>query len=136
MADYQILADELAIDPLGRGYSAMSDVEAADDLNTAYRDIWIPLLSAQIFEAVDSSEFQALNNLGKERVDRILGLGAEIQTVPGSKARAEMVAVFGSGSDTITNLIALAKRFQTRSNELNWGRNRCTTADVNYARTL
>jgi hypothetical protein len=34
---YETLKIELLSDPLGRGYSGMSDQEAADDLNTAYR---------------------------------------------------------------------------------------------------
>ena len=35
--DYIALAAELTVDPLARGYSAMSDSEAAADLNTEYR---------------------------------------------------------------------------------------------------
>ena len=35
--DYQALATELSIDPLTRGYSGMTDLQAADDLNTEYR---------------------------------------------------------------------------------------------------
>lgn len=34
----QVLKDELTADPLTRGYSGMTDAEAADDLNTAYRE--------------------------------------------------------------------------------------------------
>jgi len=37
MANIKALADELRNDPLSRGYSSMTDQEAADDLNTAYR---------------------------------------------------------------------------------------------------
>ena len=33
-----ILSDELTNDPLARGYGAMTDQEAADDLNTVYRE--------------------------------------------------------------------------------------------------
>lgn len=35
--DYTILATELSSDPLTRGYSGMTDIEAAADLNTVYR---------------------------------------------------------------------------------------------------
>lgn len=35
--DYTILSDELTNDPLVRGYSAMSDSAAADDINLIYR---------------------------------------------------------------------------------------------------
>lgn len=37
MAEISVLIAELSTDPLGRGYAAMSDEEAADDLNLAYR---------------------------------------------------------------------------------------------------
>lgn len=37
MADYVALHRELIGDPLARGYAQMSDIEAARDLNTAYR---------------------------------------------------------------------------------------------------
>ena len=32
-----MLSDELANDPLGRGYAGMTDAQAATDLNTVYR---------------------------------------------------------------------------------------------------
>lgn len=37
--DWQVLKTELTTDPLTRGYSTMSDIQAANDLNTVYRDI-------------------------------------------------------------------------------------------------
>lgn len=39
MTDYVALNSELTIDPLTRGYSSMSDAEAAADLNTVYRPV-------------------------------------------------------------------------------------------------
>ena len=39
-----IVSDELANDPLARGYAGMTDVEATDDLNTEYRDVNYPIL--------------------------------------------------------------------------------------------
>ena len=38
MADLQILRTELLIDPLGRGYSGMTDQQAADNLNMVNRE--------------------------------------------------------------------------------------------------
>lgn len=35
--DYQVLKNEIVTDPLTRGYGAMSNQAAADDLNTVYR---------------------------------------------------------------------------------------------------
>jgi hypothetical protein len=48
MANIQRLAAELADDPLGRGYSAMTDQAAADDLNTAYRQQTVVVDAAEI----------------------------------------------------------------------------------------
>ena len=42
--DYQALNAELTTDPLGRGYSGMSDEAASIDLNTEYRDVNYPIL--------------------------------------------------------------------------------------------
>jgi len=136
MPNFQILADELTDDLLGRGYAGMDDQAASVDLNTSYRDLWAELTSSQIFEAIVATEFQALNAANQARVDRLLGLGDGILSVPGSQARTEMVAVFGGGSTTIANLLVIAQQSQTRSRELAWGRSQATTSDVNNARTL
>ena len=45
MADIEALATELANDPLGRGYASMTDQEAANDLNTAYRTYTVEVSS-------------------------------------------------------------------------------------------
>lgn len=49
---YAALHDELENDPLARVYSEMTDSQAADDLNTAYR--------TQLFESIDQTEYAAL----------------------------------------------------------------------------
>lgn len=46
--NYQTLRDELANDPLTRGYATMSDAEAAADLNTAYRTTTAPIPSTEL----------------------------------------------------------------------------------------
>ena len=43
MADIQALKDELDADPLGRGYSTMSDQQVADDLNAKTRQQTVPI---------------------------------------------------------------------------------------------
>jgi len=43
MADIEQLRQELNDDPLGRGYSGMTDQQAADDLNTVYRQRTVPI---------------------------------------------------------------------------------------------
>lgn len=113
-----ILSDEISTDPLARGYAAMTDEEIVADLATEYRDVWLPLTSSQIFEAMVPAEFVALTAADKARVDRIFGLGSGIQTFPGARSRAELVAVFGGASATIAALAAIANPMQSRAAEL------------------
>ena len=121
MADIGKLKTEIDTDPLARVYSGMDDAAVAVDMNTAYRDNWIPLTSSQIFEVIDATEFQGLSVGDQSRVDRVLGLGVDVQTVPGSQARAELIAVFGAGSTTIGSLATLANPQQSRASELGIG---------------
>ena len=71
--DYQLLNTELTTDPLGRGYSGMSDEAARIDLNTEYRDRNFPIL----LDAVN----YAIRENGKWTEFREL---AELQTVSGT----------------------------------------------------
>ena len=80
------------------------------------------ITSADLFEAIDSAEFVALTDAQKARVDRLLGLGVGIKTITGSKSRAEVVAVFGGGSETVSNLVANNTVAISRGVELGIGR--------------
>ncbi len=61
MAD--ILRDELLNDPLIRGYSTMSDREAADDLKTEYRTRNRAFMTGdEVYRETDNTEFEALTN--------------------------------------------------------------------------
>ena len=54
--DIDKLRDELTTDPLARGYSGMSDKEAADDLNTEYRTTPKATITGdEAFTATDAS---------------------------------------------------------------------------------
>lgn len=77
-----ILSDELLNDPLGRGYAGMTDQQAADDLNTKYRD-----KNANIGDIIDYlSKTRTQTNQGSDTVPLIilgrLALCAEQTTVP------------------------------------------------------
>jgi hypothetical protein len=61
--DYQALNTELTTDPLTRGYSGMTDQQAADDLNTVYRTRDRgSMLGDEIFAATDNAEFVGLSD--------------------------------------------------------------------------
>lgn len=119
----QALTTELTTDPLGRGYAAMSDAQAADSLNTANRTVErATLRAADIFEAVVLSEYNALAAAKKAQVDRVLNLaGGDIPVGANSKARAFLLDAFVAGSATRTALVAAVQHQVSRAAELGLG---------------
>jgi len=116
-----VLQAERTNDPLSRSYSAMSDVQFQTSIITVDRPNPLTLMSAgDIFEAIVPSEFQGLTNSEQTRVDRILGLGAEIIIGPGNSPNAvqELLNTFGVLSTTVTNLSALRDQQQSRAQEI------------------
>lgn len=121
MSVLDILRTELTGDPLTRGYSSMSDVAAAADLNddTKGSTLSVDTLSAAtIYEAIDTGEFDALSTGEKAAIDRILGLGSDIVLVSGSKARTVLLEAFGGGSNSRTAIVAKVIRAVSRAEEL------------------
>jgi len=118
------LRDELTNDPLTRGYAAMTDRQVVDDLNALSRVRERTTMSAgEIMEAIDGAEFAALSDADTARVDRVLGLGAEVIIGPGNAHNAvqEMTGAFGVGSATITALAARRDVTVSRGDELGIG---------------
>ena len=114
-----ILRDELVNDPLGRGYAAMTNQQAADSLNainrTRLRDT---LSSAEIYEALDVTEFQSKTAAQQVYVRDVLGLGDNVRVGASSKARTVMIGVFGAQSQTAANLLAVMTTNISRATEL------------------
>jgi len=113
----RILYDELSGDPLGRGYAAMSDQEAADDLNTAYRtrtrdrvETW------EVIEATVPSEYAALSDAEKQRYQTFVAAGT--LNPSGTNTRDAFGAMFGGGTTTRANLLAMASESVSRAVEL------------------
>lgn len=122
--NYAVLAAELTGDPLTRGYSGMTDAEAAADLNTVYRTRQLERLDpADAYDVVDVSEFLALTDAQRDEIWNIVHLGtaAGILVTAGSRARARFIAIFGAGSDTIAALLALITEDISRGGELGLG---------------
>lgn len=113
------LKSELTLDPEGIGYAGMTDAQAADALNLVNRVAELEeVSSAWIFERIDATEFQAKTDAEKARVDRVLGLGEGIRIAPGSKARSELLTVFGGASTTVQTFAADAQYLVSRATEL------------------
>ena len=118
------LRDELLADPLGRGYSAMTDQEAADDLNLVNRTRNLVGLSGdEVAQAADPAEYNALadgaaNNTADVK-GQWLALCGRVTIDPFAVANVQLViAIFGAGSTTVSNLNALRVESITRAQEL------------------
>jgi len=129
--EVSILQSERTDDPLSRGYSGMTDAQFLTSITTEDRDNpRTSISSGELFESIDRAEFIALSNADKVRVDRLLGLGAEIIVGPGNAHQAvqELLATFGGSSTTVTALAALRDVQFSRAAEL--GLPRPILADV------
>ena len=112
-----ILKTEIDTDPEGRGYSSMTNLEIANDLNTVYRQVNVETVSGQdLFESVVPSEFTPLTDREKSLFYAIIGMGSI--RVNGTNTRTALLALFGPGTDTRANLAVLQKRDVSRAQEL------------------
>jgi len=118
--DYNILIDELNNDPLSRGYVTMSDGERLASLSTANRDINVETVTGQdIFEAVVPSEYAVLSVDFKSLLYAIMGMGTIY--VNGTNTKVALLAMFGAGTTTRTNLAKLQVTKISRAVELGLG---------------
>lgn len=130
--DLVALKTELDTDPLGRGYSAMTDEQAADSLNAPVRDVdRVEFSGGMLAACITPADWTALSNGGKEAVKLYCAAGPMPMT---SNLKAVLAGLFGAGTQTRTNLIALMKRGGSRAEELGLGR--VTPSNVADARRL
>ena len=113
----ELLREEITTDPLGRGYSGMTDLDVADSLNVVNREMDVDMVSGQdIFEAVVPSEFTPLSADQKSLFYAIIGMGSVM--VNGTNTRTALLDMFGAGTTTRNNLAVLQKRDVSRAGEL------------------
>jgi len=118
------LSDEIALDPLGRGYAGMTDEAVVADLNARRRTRnRVTMSAAEIFEAIVPAEFVALDMAKQARVDRVLALGADVIIGPDNNTNAvqELLACFGAPSQTVQALAARRAVSISRAEELGLG---------------
>jgi hypothetical protein len=101
------LITELTIDPLARGYAAMTDAQAADSLNTVNRTAARTDIDGNdLLQCTNAAELLALTAAAR---DLFVGL---IQmpkiSIANANNRALLGAMFAAGTTTRTNLVALA----------------------------
>ncbi len=133
MIDYIALKNELINDPLVRGYSGMSDEQALADLLTAYRTKAVQYVSgSQILNATDDVEFAALTL--DQRTLWVSMCSSDRIEVSSGVAKSIEADLFGPGSTTRDNLVALKTENITRALEL--GLYPLQLEDITYARSL
>ena len=126
------LSEEIANDTLVRGYSGMTDAQVADSLvNTIDRPITKQFLSgSDIFNATDDAEYAALTAVEQTSWDALCGIDS-IDTLSGV-AKSREAAIFGPGTQTRTNLLAIRSSTVSRAEELGLGS--VNEGDVKQAR--
>ena len=118
--DYLALESELTVDPLVRAYSGMSDQAAADDLNIVYRKLPVATVDGgPILNATNDAEYDALPVADRTEWMQLCAILAIDVTSGVAKGIEERL--FGGGSITRTNLLALKTRDVSRGEELGLG---------------
>ena len=133
MPNYAALADEINTDPLGRGYSTMSDQEIADSLNAVDRVVSVASIESQdVVAALDPADFGGLTAAEQRYLWGIIGAGAI--RPDDTEVKAFFLSIFGAGTNTRANLGALANKTISRAEEVGLGEVNFPT--VNIARAL
>jgi hypothetical protein len=116
----EIIATELAGDPLARGYSGMDDAAVADSLNnTKDRQVSSGAVRRQdVLSAIIGDDYDRLTDAHKNRFWSVVS--SEEIAADGLEIR-ELVAMFGAGATT-TALSALATETISRGRELGVGK--------------
>ena len=137
MATLEILATELASDPLGRGYSGMTDQQAADDINdegTGRTHSVDRVETSAIFVAIVPSEYQSTSATDKSLLYTLFTAHSSTGVMLGGNAQMVLLNIFEAGTVTRANLIALATVAISRGVEL--GISVIHAGDVAGARAL
>lgn len=133
MPNYAAIADEINADPLGRGYSSMSDQEIADSLNTVDRVVSVNSIESQdVVAALVPSELAGLSAANQRYLWGVIGAGAI--RPDDAEVKAFFLGLFGPGTGTRANLGALANKTISRAQEAGLGE--VNPPVVNIARAL
>lgn len=97
------LKTELTVDPRGRGLAGMTHEEANADLHLENIEHTVESITGQqLFEAVDSTDLAGLSSDDKVVLMGIVGMGTIL--VNGTNTKVTLLAMFGAGTQTRTNL--------------------------------
>lgn len=123
MSRYDDIWTEISTDPLTRGYSGMTDAEVADSMNTADRTApRTTITGVELMNNAVPAEVAALSAAERELHAAFIQMDS-IPIETGGQGRAMIGALFGAGTATRTNLLALVADdgVQTRGQEIGVG---------------
>ncbi len=123
MVDLVKLKAEVIGDPISRGYAGMTDLEVSLDGHLLIRDDSDPptfISAATLWNAFDPTEYDALGPDDQAVVDFIGDLGSDVPVSAGL-IKNKVFGVFGSGTTSRANIIALTAKLISRWNELEIG---------------
>jgi hypothetical protein len=125
-----VLKNELLTDPLARGYSGMTDQQAADDLNTVYRTRNRTSMTGREFKNQwDATEFSVLS---ESQQSLLYSLASRDDLDPFGIDATTVQGIFPGGGTTITALAAYRVEDISRGEELGIGT--VSAANVDSAR--
>ena len=127
------LRDEVILDPLGRGYAGMTDAEVVNSLNAINREVEREYIESwEVIEATIWAEWNALSSAYKQLYQTLVSCSR--LKVFGPNTRSAFAAMFGAGTTTRANLLALQTRLVSRAEELSLGN--VTEGDVATVRQV
>lgn len=113
------LSDEILLDPLGRGYSTMSDEDAAGSLNTPNRSRnRITMSGREVQAQIVDSEYVALT---VEKKSQLLALTSSSDLDPFGFPSNVVKDIFGVGATSLSNLATARIETISRAREIGLG---------------
>jgi len=120
--DYLVLKNEIDTDPKGLGYAGKTDPEVAELLNTiglSSENIDVGVIDGQeLSKAVEIPEYTALTDAERQGWTTIVSAGDGQVDVDDLRVVAQIGAIWGSGTTTRANLLALKARRCSRAEAL------------------
>lgn len=119
-----VLCDELTNDPLGRGYAAKTTEQKTSDINTKYRVKWKKCVDGVILrDQIEEVDWVAIGTDAQR--DRLISV-LDGCVNPQGFARFRVVEILGAGSQSLSNMAAVAQNSISRAAELGLGKVRAS----------
>jgi hypothetical protein len=116
MSNITEIENEITIDPLARGYAAMTNLEVLQDMSIKNRvRNKTSLTGSEVLNAIPKADLFALPTVELQRMWNVVHLG---NVNPFGIEADILIDIFGAGSATITTLAAIRKEIVSRAVEL------------------